>query len=124
MLITEFEKLTGQSESSKIKGKDLKNKTSRTLMYGYTIERKTFHVYLNTEGYIKCIVYGYDNDVEYTHVEDENGIEMEYLIPDKRAYPEACDFEFCNLLQSKGMSIPFTTYNENRKQELIYGNRF
>lgn len=47
MLITEFGMLEYVEEKDKlITGDDLVNERDRTLLYGYTCDRKTFHVYL------------------------------------------------------------------------------
>ncbi|WP_316207486.1 hypothetical protein [Bradyrhizobium sp. SZCCHNR3118] len=32
------------------------------------------------------------------------------LVPNKRLYPEACDFDFCMKLAALGVHLPFTTY--------------
>lgn len=45
----------------------------------------------------------------------------EYYIPDKRLYPEACDYHFCKLLKDKGVNLPFTSYNERRTKADFYG---
>ena len=33
-------------------------------------------------------------------------------VPDKRLYPEKCDYHFCKLLKEKGIDLPFTTFSE------------
>lgn len=89
----------------------LSDQTDRTLMYGYTLERETFHVYLQG-GIIHKVIYTFSGEVllhEYGNV-----LPAESLIPDKRAYPERCDLEFCQKLSAAGHSIPFTTYDESR----------
>ena len=80
----------------------------RTLLYGYTCDRNTWHVYL-FESKINLFI-------------KETGFHMEgemfpicELIPDKRLYPEACDLEFCEELNRRGFSLPFTTFNQRRK---------
>lgn len=42
-------------------------------------------------------------------------------VPDKRLYPEACDFEFCRLLKERGISLPFTVFNSERVAKDFYG---
>lgn len=103
---------------------DLINKTDRTLLYGYTCNRDTWHVYLK-DGQIVTLVYGwsYENEssefkyhvkgqmnekscvYSYNIIEIENNIDF---IPDKRIYPNACDFEFCKLILDAGGHLPFT----------------
>jgi hypothetical protein len=36
------------------------------------------------------------------------------LIPNKRLYPEACDFVFCFELAKREIALPFTTYGTMR----------
>lgn len=76
----------------------------RTLLYGYTCDRKTFHVYLKDKE-IHTVFY----DISYEE-KDPNPIKMAEVhvmsnrdyIPDKRLYPEACDYQFCKLLLASG----------------------
>jgi hypothetical protein len=35
-------------------------------------------------------------------------------LPDKRIYPEACDYEFCKLLTQAGVTLNPTSYNAAR----------
>ena len=45
----------------------------------------------------------------------------EDYIPDKRLYPETCDFMFCALLKSAGIYLPFTAFDKNRPDKKFYG---
>lgn len=36
-------------------------------------------------------------------------------------YPETCDYEFCKLLKERGISLPFTGFNEKRTLRDYYG---
>lgn len=103
---------------------DLVNKSERTLLYGYTCDRNTWHVYIENN---KIVTIMYDNNYD-------NGIisfkekpmviditENCYYVPDKRVYPETCDYEFCSLLRLKGVNIPFTYWNDERKPKQFYG---
>lgn len=93
----------------------LTNKNERTLLYGYTCDRKTFHVYIK-DNEIKTVVYGYkEKPYEITPTINES------YIPDKRVYPEDADFEFCSLLKQAGVYIPFTNYSEERATKLANG---
>ena len=95
----------------------------RTLLYGYTCDRCTFHVYLkNME--IHTVIY--DNDYSEDKIKPKNMrevcIKSNYdYIPDKRLYPEACDYQFCNLLKNCNMNLPFTSFNEERPIQDFYG---
>lgn len=94
----------------------------RTLLYGYTCERKTFHTYLK-DMEIHVVVY----DVNYSgkpHPVGMKEIEVhsnQDYVPDKRLYPETCDYTFCKLLKRLGIELPFTTYNEDRPKANFYG---
>lgn len=106
-----------------IKVEDLSDTKDRTLLYGYTCSRKTFHVYLKNNE-IHVILYNEDYDEK--NVKPKNMRELfiktncDY-IPDKRLYPEACDFDFCKLLKEKDISLPFTVFNTDRPIQDFYG---
>lgn len=95
------------------------NKKDRTLLWGYTLNRDSFHVYLK-DGKIHLYVYTYG---EKEILKSESGFEMsaESLIPSKRVYPEASDYEFCKKLLDMGFNIPFTAFSENREERQFYG---
>ena len=113
---------------------DLINRSDRTLIYGYTCDRETFHVYLKEEMFHK-IIYNHS----YKLVSDEGEInprviQLEVIetesfysaapnkfIPNKRVYPERCDYELCNLLKNKGVVIPFTSWSDNFESKQYYG---
>lgn len=93
---------------------DLTDQSERTLVYGYNLNRKTFHVYLK-DGVIHRVVYSGGSSATPARV-DSRKSDVEWdpadLAPTKRAYPERCDFEFATLLKSKGVVLPFTTFND------------
>lgn len=78
----------------------------RTLIYGYTCERLTFHAYVKYAE-LHVVIFGPDEYVQ-------SGVELEAarMVPDKRVYPQWCDYDFCKLLISKGVSVPFTNFSE------------
>lgn len=92
---------------SVVTAKDLICQKNRTLLYGYTCERNTWHVYLK-DGVIYCCDYGYKKEpLPFTPTRNSG------YIPDKRLYPALCDFEFCMLLKKNGVnSFCFTTFKE------------
>lgn len=100
---------------------DLENKSDRTLLYGYTCDRDTWHVYIKDE-VIHTIWYNSRED-DIVICELPNYISNEQYIPNKRLYPECCDFEFCSLLKNKEVHLPFTTWDDNRdrEEEQFYG---
>lgn len=93
---------------------DLEDKSDRTLLYGYTCDRYTWHVYVENQEII-TLFYGFGEMKEVYVSEDR------YYVPDKRLYPECCDFEFCALLKERGVHLPFTTFNEDREYSQYYG---
>lgn len=95
-------------------GQDLGNKTPRTLLWGYTTDRYSFHVYLDEHAVIHKVIYLYD-DTLVLHLTESNIESNEGWVPSKRLYPEACDAEFCRLLIERGLQLPFTAYNETRE---------
>lgn len=82
----------------------------RTLIYGYTLGRSAFHAY-KKDGELHVLVHDGEGRLPVCYV---HGLWLnpEAFAPDKRAYPEDCDFEFCRLLQSRGVDVCFTTYRE------------
>jgi hypothetical protein len=80
----------------------------RTLLYGYDCDRRSWHVY-QKDGHIHRAIYITSNRLPEVH--DQNcELDAETLVPNKRLYPEACDFEFCLKLKALGIPLPFTTY--------------
>lgn len=88
---------------------------NKTLLYGYTCERETFHVYIKDE---KIYVVVYHQDYSQGKLRPRNMRQLtvtsnQDYVPDKRLYPERCDYGFCRLLKEKGIHLPFTTWNGN-----------
>jgi len=108
----EFESLINLN--SLIKGVDLIDKSDRTLLYGYTCDRSTFHVYIK-DGEIKIVVYKTVGDLR----EIIPTCNSDYL-PDKRVYPAKSDYEFCRRLMLSGCR-PCFTYWEEDIPEQYYG---
>ncbi len=98
----------------------LADKTPRTLVYGYTVERSTFHVYL--DGGVHLVVYDHVG-LLLRHVSEFEGLALAQCVPDKRVYPEACDHEFCVLLKKAGVNVPFTTWSDDRVPQPFHGKR-
>lgn len=102
--------------------KSLRNKSERTLLFGYTCERETFHVYIR-DGRIYVVMYEGWNDnptpKEVTVKTDED------YVPDKRVYPTRSDYEFCRLLRMRDVYISFTSQDQDElKRPLIEGKYF
>ncbi len=77
----------------------------RTLLYGYDTDRRTWHVWQDC-GWLHVAIYIGRNPSFESHSYGPKFVASS-LIPNKRLYPEACDFDFCVALRKLGMSIPF-----------------
>lgn len=95
-----------------ISSNDLVNKEPRTLLYGYTCNRDTWHVYLDEHQDIHVVTYN-SRHLMLSHTSGTAGgvTENSGFLPDKRLYPESCDFEFCRLLVKEREDLPFTNYD-------------
>lgn len=109
--------LISASKNLWLKGANLSNQTPRTLLYGYTFNRDTFHTYLDEFGKIHVVVYSYGNSLIEHLTEPEEGFDPLKVIPPKRAYPGQCDFEVCSLISQADYTIPFTTFSEENVAE-------
>ncbi|MCC5613256.1 hypothetical protein LC612_42910 [Nostoc sp. CHAB 5834] len=106
----EFEQLN-QARESVLTVDSLTDKSPRTLLYGYTTDRYTWHVYLNEYGKIVRLLTAYSGFILFES--DEPPASNRDYIPSKRLYGESCDFEFCRLLKGHDVPLPFTTFSVN-----------
>lgn len=97
---------------------ELEDRSDRTLLWGYTAERYSWHVFLRA-GEIEIVVYEFPYTI-MDHKRDHT-FDAADLIPNKRLYPEACDYEFCTLLCSVGVFLPFTTFDGKREHKQYHG---
>ena len=119
MNLREFENLK-KVEEEQISVLDLVDRQNRTLIYGYTVDRYDFHLYLYDDSFF-LLIYSGNNIIKKEMYIDT--INDEDCIPDKRVYPEQSDYEFCELLIRNGNHIPFTTFNENIELKKFYGKK-
>lgn len=92
----------------------------KTLLYGYDCDRNTHHVFQDHYGNIYVYVYrpnGVKDETVISKVDvSGDGIkDLQELVPNKRLYPQYCDFIFCSYLKERGVHLPFTTYEEPRQ---------
>lgn len=92
-------------DMSEVPGED------RTLVYGYTTQRNTFHVY-KADGQLHVLIYDQDNRKVW--YEADTSIQSERCVPDKRAYPERCDLGFARLMRERDCALPFTGFDSER----------
>lgn len=104
----EFLSLDGISSEPQFSAAVLKDKTPRTLLWGYTCARDTWHVYLGQDQKIHLVVYNSRLLLRHQTSFTTDGS----LIPDKRLIPQDCDFETCAFLSRIDVSLPFTTWDD------------
>jgi hypothetical protein len=96
---------------------DLGDKSDRTLLFGFTPQRETWHVYI-MDGEIIIALYNRPSGRDPERIRPTSN---EDYVPHKRLYPERCDFEFCFLLMRKGVSLPFTLWTDGIEEKKYYG---
>ena len=98
---------------------DLADQSDRTLLYGWNLDGAgTVHVYVEDRK-LNILVYNHDEHILFERCGSE--LKIEDMIPSKRAYPERCDYHFCELLMESGINIPFTTFQKDIEPAQYYG---
>ncbi|MBU9200101.1 hypothetical protein KTD31_01620 [Burkholderia multivorans] len=100
---------------------ELENQAPRTLIWGYTCDRNSFHVYIE-DGQIHRVIYDIGKNI-LAHNDESNGLLLSDCVPNKRVYPEASDYEFCRLLKVSGIDFSFTTWDDGREPAQYHGKR-
>lgn len=101
MNIDQFESVQAIRDSGKLLAADFAEGGDRTLVYGYTVERYTFHVYL-----LGGMIHRYVTDGPVTvSYSCDTEIEPGAVIPNKRAYPERCDYSFMRAVHGMGEPV-------------------
>lgn len=109
----EYSKLTApRAEDHSVSVFELLNTADRTLLYGYTFERKTVHVYL--KGGLIHFFSGGNHHAQVTWHD------ASALVPNKRVYPALSDYEFSSILKAKGVDISFTTFGRELEPGDVY----
>jgi hypothetical protein len=57
------------------------------------------------------VIYDY-HDFVLTHESYTGSISVYSASPDKRLYPAACDYQFCELMVRHGGDLPFTAWDD------------
>lgn len=113
---TQFLSLPKFSSRQTIRVEELEDQSDRTLVYGYDSARSNFHVFLKAGKFYRMV---YSNRIEQDKmILGVDEVSPEDCLPDKRVYPESCDFEFCTILISRGHRPPFTQWDENRRKKV------
>lgn len=90
-----------------------------TLLWGYTCERESFHVYLK-DGKLHRIIYR-TSERKILSYESGTVLEASMLHPSKRIYPEATSFDFARALIEAGEQPSMTRFDEDRPPADWYG---
>lgn len=90
---------------------ELVGQKPRTLIYGYNVDRETWHVYWDGEEIIRHIYIPNKTILREAHSPGlESGVwDILDLVPNKRVYWEASDGWFCRQLILRGAYISFTS---------------
>lgn len=117
MTLKEFEELKEYKPKPEVilNAYHLSHQEDRTLLFGYTSGRNTWHVYIK-DCTIHTISYNYDLS-EVTKIGIKKNSDY---IPDKRLYPLCCDFEFCKKLLDMGIHLPFLALEGSVLRERSY----
>lgn len=116
----QYEELCKNSQAyiGTISIEDIEGAHDGTLLWGYTCDRNSFHVYLKS-GQIHRVIYTFEGDVlDYICGEE---LEAKLLSPSKRIYPEATSFDFVIALRKADCDTPLTNFNEDREEAIWYG---
>jgi hypothetical protein len=102
----------------------LDDQRDRTLLYGYSTHaiygNVTHHVYLQ-DSKIHVLIYSHLEHVVFHRVCYEANVS--YVIPNRRLYPEHCDEDACCQLIGKGVSLPFTTFDQSSSERPFQGKQ-
>lgn len=110
-------------------GKDMTpHLRNRTLLFGYTCDRETFHVYIKDQN-IHVVIYkcdyniDSDGNIKIVNINmKEIDVKSNYdFVPNKRLYPEKCDYYFCRLLKNRNIDLPFTGWTDDVEEKDFYG---
>lgn len=127
----QFELLRSEPQRAVFLPEMFADKGDRTLLWGFWCNRADHHLYLADGTFYLYIGAGWDVRLDERHQKEQRfsfqqiSLDTPMLIPDKRLYPEACDFDFCQALIAAGANLPWTTFNEERQEhrarEAFYG---
>ncbi len=115
----EFQNLSTLYEDPwRITGLDLLG-GDRTLLYGFTFDRSSYHLYIEDNLFTALI---YDNGGRIIRCEFTDVLtEVIFCQAVKMLHPECCDFVFCASCVTKGIELtPFTIFTD-RDSKKFYG---
>jgi hypothetical protein len=90
------------------------NFSTGTQLYGFTLDSRSFHVYVHG-GHLHRFVYykrdGHPTDIEYTH---GRSFKPSQLVPDRWVSPERTSLVMGRLLREAGIEVPYAPYDMAR----------
>lgn len=93
------------------------NDLDRTLLYGYDTDRNTWHVYVKDKRVYLHLYNTYKPEVSVVRDVFES---FQELVPNKRLYPERCDYEFCLwLIRDKGVHMTFLKWDRELTMKVM-----
>lgn len=98
---------------------DLPKGYEGTLVYGYTLERDTFHLYVKDGQFIRLI---YTCSDRIIRCNISNFLPVEDCVPTKRVYRQESQFFFLQFIKKLGAVFSITDSNANEEWSLPYGS--
>jgi PAS domain-containing protein len=118
----EFSALQNDETNILVGVAQLINRTPRTLLYGATSERYTWHVYLGVDQAIHKVVYSSELLVEHTSGPFGGVLANQEYLRVSQLYAESCDYEFCRCLRYAGERLCLTSFEEGHDEKRKAGN--
>lgn len=84
--------------------------SDKTLLYGYTCEKKSWHIY-KKDGLLHKLVYGYP--AFFISYDARESFILSDLIPDKRVFPECTDFHLAKMFLAASIDVPYLPFDNN-----------
>lgn len=121
MTVDELEKLRTHKRLQRLGKLTPDAHPDRTLLYGYDSIGDAWHIY-QKDGEIHLLIFGfllkrgqvcskilkrYEKSTEFA---------VATLIPNRRLYPERCDFAFCYRVLDEGFHLPFAPFDEGARK--------
>lgn len=95
---------------------DLGPGPDHTLLYGYTCDRESWHVYLENDMINWVKYWDLGESGELINSGSADTWVAEELVPNKRVYPEFTDYAFACDLRDAGVEVSYRRFSEERYQ--------
>jgi hypothetical protein len=80
----------------------------RTMLFGYDCDRRTWHIFKKDGQLHKAVYIG--SNRQFEEMASGDALDARHVIPNKRLYPEACDYTFCVTLRRLDLHLSFTRF--------------